>query len=78
MSKLEQEILNCRIRDTAELKRALGTAWRICTAAHDPSADAMEQAKLACQQRDAADIRETVAALSHGHAPRGLGGAARA
>jgi|GEM_PF-5971689 len=78
INKLELEILNCRQRDAAELKRALKAAWQFCSAPHDAEADSMERAKLACQTRDAEVLREAASAVSHGHAPRGMGGAARA
>lgn len=77
MSPLEQSILACQKQDAGVCKRALSAIWRFMTAEHDPAADPMEAAKLACQTRDLEGIRRTAASVATGAKPQ-TGGAAHA
>ena len=80
ISSLAQSKLACQTADAGEFKAALAVLWRLATAKHDPSTDAMEAAKLACQTRDLAEIRHAADVLAHaGRTGHGVkGGAAHA
>lgn len=62
---IEQQILECRIQDAQSHKAVLASVWRASTEAHNPDNDAIERAQLACERRDAAEIRGWFASIVH-------------
>ena len=53
----EEQKLECQRQDAAALKATVSTYAHNFVAPHDASQDALEQACLTCQQKDAAEIR---------------------
>lgn len=54
---MQEQKLECQRQDAAALKATVSNYAHRLTAPHDASQDALEQACLKCQQKDAAQIR---------------------
>lgn len=70
--------LCCQQEDAALARRALAKVWQAFRTGHSPDGDRLERAVLACQMRDAEQLRASAAALGHVTGRADLGGAARA